>query len=559
MRMLETDRDERLAELLDDLSRRRRRGDPADPDLLTDVDADLRDELRQLWAAHELAAVLAPRDVTPAYTPPRPPAPAPQSFGDFEILDELGRGGMGVVYLARQRSLNRLVALKMILHGGLASESDRARFRAEAGAAARLTHPHIVTVYEVGEHDGRPYFCMEYVPGETLAQRLVRGPLPPREAARIVAQVARAIDAAHKQGVVHRDIKPSNVLLSAKSGGDDSEPLVPLVTDFGLAKHADTQLTTSGAVLGTPSYMAPEQAAGRKDVGPPADVHALGAILYECLTGRPPFQAASPIDTILMVMEQEPVEPRMLNDRVPHELESITLKCLEKSTHRRYASAGELASDLDAFLAGEVISATPSGLGYYLDRIFRETHHATVLENWGELWMWHALVTLLLCLATWWLDITGRGSHTAYLVLWGVGLVLWGAWFWSMRRAGGPVRFVERQVAHAWAAGVCASVGMFILEVLMDQKPLTFSPLLAVAAGMVFVVMAGVLTGVFYVAAAAMFVIAVIMTQIPRYGVLLFGLGTAAGFFFPGLKYYRLKGARARSSSTPDTSTLGMT
>ncbi|MBX7105637.1 MAG: serine/threonine protein kinase [Gemmataceae bacterium] len=532
--MAEPDRDERLAALIDELAVRQKRGESADPDLLPHVEPELREELRQLWAAHELAARLAPRASTLPYLRDLPAAAPPDAFGDFAILDELGRGGMGVVYLARQKSLGRLVALKMILHGGLASDDDRARFRAEAAASARLVHPDIVTVHEVGEYDGRPYFCMEYVPGETLAHRLTLGPLPPREAARLVARMARAIDAAHRQGVVHRDLKPSNVLLT----GDPAEP-TPKVTDFGLAKHSDTKLTTTGAVLGTPSYMAPEQAAGRKDVGPPADVHALGAILYECLTGRPPFQAASPIDTILMVMEQEPVEPRMLNDRVPLELESITLKCLEKSTHRRYASAGELAGDLEAFLAGEPVSATPSGLGYYLDRIFRETHHAAVLENWGVLWMWHALVTLLLCVATWWLDFTGYGTHPGYLALWGVGLVAWGVFFWSLRRAGGPVRFVERQVAHAWAAGVCASVGMFVLEVLMNQKPLTFSPLLAVAAGMVFVVMAGVLTGIFYVAAAAMFAIAVVMTQVPRYGVLLFGLGTAAGFFFPGLKYYR--------------------
>jgi serine/threonine-protein kinase len=562
------DRDERLAVALDELSARRRRGEPSDP-AFADVPADLKDELRQLWAAHQLADALNPRQSTlnSGNRQTADPLPVPDSFGDFEMLHELGRGGMGVVYLARQKSLDRLVALKMILHGPMSSESDRARFRAEAGAAAKLVHPNIVTVHEVGELQGRPYFCMQYVDGETLARRLTRGPILPREAAQLVAAIARGIDHAHRQGIVHRDVKPSNVLLEyeleAISEKGHVEPITgekiagssttsiasylhsfaAKISDFGLAKQADTKLTTSGAIIGTPSYMAPEQAAGRKDVGPSADVYSLGAVLYECLTGRPPFQAANPIDTIMMVLEQEPVAPRLLNAGVPRELEAIALKCLEKSPRRRYTSAAELAQDLEAYLTGELISATPSGFGYYLDRIFRETHHAEVLENWGLLWMWHSLVTLSLCTITQIIYSSGLGSHRVYLLLWGIGLVTWGAIFWSLRRRLGPVRFVERQVAHAWAAGVCASIGMFILEVLMDEPPLKFSPLLAVAAGMMFLVKAGVLTGIFYVAAIVMFATAVLMARFPDYGVLMFGVAIAGCFFFPGLKYYRQRRA----------------
>lgn len=535
----ETDRDRRLAELIDLASSRQRRGEVVDVTLIAEQHPDLAAEFRELWAAHQMADALIRRSATSTGDrQPEPAASPPESYGDFEIIRELGRGGMGVVYLARQKSLDRHVALKMVLHGALASEVDRARFRNEAAAAARLIHPNIVSVHEVGEHDSRPFFCMQYVPGENLAQRLTRGPLPGRDAARLLAGAARGVDHAHSQGVVHRDLKPANVLLAP---GDDGA-LVPLITDFGLAKLLDRStagLTVSGAVMGTPSYMAPEQAGASKDIGPSVDIHALGSILYECLTGRPPFQAATPFDTMLLVLEQEPVPPRLLNPSVDRELETICLKCLEKSPRRRYARAADLAADLEAFLGGETISATPSGLGYYLDRIFRETHHAAVLENWGLLWMWHSLVTFLLCLTTQVLAWTGYGSHAVYLALWTVGLVTWGAIFWSLRRRGGTVRFVERQVAHAWAAGVCASIGMFVIEVLMGQKPLTFSPLLAIAAGMVFLFKAGVLSGIFYVAAALMFATALLMAVFPQVGVLLFGLAVAASFFFPGLKYYR--------------------
>ncbi len=549
--MPNADRDELLAAALDELSARQRRGEPADPALISLPD-DLKDELRQLWAAHQLAAALDPNRSTLAFEhrPIPEPLPMPESFGDFEMLRELGRGGMGVVFLARQKSLDRLVALKMILHGGLSSESDRVRFRAEAGAAAKLVHPNIVTVHEIGEHDGRPYFCMQYVEGETLARRLTRGPLAPRDAAQLIAAIARGVDHAHRQGIVHRDLKPSNVLVDSgqQSVVSDTPNITSSLTtvkisDFGLAKQfgAGSSLTATGAIVGTPSYMAPEQAAGRNNVGPSADIYSLGAVLFECLTGRPPFQAANPIDTIMMVLEQEPVAPRLLNVGVPRELEAIALKCLEKSPHRRYATAANLAHDLESYLTGDPISATPSGLGYYLDRVFRETHHAEVLENWGVLWMWHSLVTLMLCVTTQLIEWSGHGSHKVYLALWGIGLVTWGAIFWSLRRRLGPVRFVERQVAHAWAAGVCSSIGMFVIEVIMGEPPLKFSPLLAVAAATTFLVKAGVLTGIFYVAAGVMFITAVLMALFPHYGVLMFGVAVAGGFFFPGLKYYKQK------------------
>jgi hypothetical protein len=273
----------------------------------------------------------------------------------YEILGELGRGGMGVVYRARQTQLNRLVALKMILTGTHAGETDLARFKAEAEAIARLQHPHIVQIHEIGEHAGLPYFSLDFCPGGNLEKKLAGTPLPAREAAALVEELARAMHAAHQKGVVHRDLKPANVLLA-----DDG---TPKISDFGLAKMlGEAGQTQSGAILGTPSYMAPEQAEGKgKAVGPAADIYALGAILYECLTGRPPFRAATPLDTLVQVVSQEPVPPVQLNAEVPRDLETICLKCLRKEASKRYGDSEELAEDLRRFQTGEVIRARPVG------------------------------------------------------------------------------------------------------------------------------------------------------------------------------------------------------
>ena len=273
----------------------------------------------------------------------------------YEIVRELGRGGMGVVYQARQTKLNRLVALKMILAGGHAGAADLARFHTEAEAIARLRHPNIVQVYEVGEHEGKPYFSLEFCGGGSLEKKLNGTPLPPKEAASLLETLARAMQAAHEQKVIHRDLKPANVLLA--------EDGTPKITDFGLAKKLDEAgQTQSGAIMGTPSYMAPEQAGGKSgDIGRACDVYALGSILYECLTGRPPFKAATALDTILQVVSDEPVPPRRLNAIVPADLETICLKCLEKEPSRRYAGAAALADDLRRFLNGEPIVARPVG------------------------------------------------------------------------------------------------------------------------------------------------------------------------------------------------------
>lgn len=260
---------------------------------------------------------------------------------------------MGVVYLARQEGLNRVVALKMILHGGHAGAEERARFLAEAEAIARARHPGIVQVHGFGTHDGLPWFSLEYCENGSLAARLeAEGPLPPREAAEVVERVARAMQAAHDAGIVHRDLKPANILLAADGS--------PRVTDFGVSKNIGSEgPTRTGAVLGTPSYMSPEQAEGKKEVGPSADVWALGAVLYACLTGRPPFQAATPLDTIMQVVSDDPIPPRKLNSAVPSDLETICLKCLRKQPEGRYSSAAAVADDLKRWLDGRPIAARP--------------------------------------------------------------------------------------------------------------------------------------------------------------------------------------------------------
>jgi WD40 repeat protein len=283
------------------------------------------------------------------------PEAALPAVAGYEVLGELGRGGMGVVYKARHVALNRVVALKMILSGGYASQEERQRFRAEAEAVAQLQHPNIVQVYEVGEYQGHPYFSLEFCPGGSLASRLDGTPWQAREAARLMETLARATQAAHAKGLVHRDLKPANVLLA--------EDGTPKVTDFGLAKRlGEAGQTESGAVMGTPSYMAPEQAGGQsRQVGPAADVYALGAVLYELLTGRPPFRGATSLDTLWLVLNTEPVPVRQLQPKVPRDLETVCLKCLEKNVARRYGSAAALAEDLRRFGAGEPVAARPTG------------------------------------------------------------------------------------------------------------------------------------------------------------------------------------------------------
>ena len=308
-------------------------------------------------------------------SPANPPPDAFPSIPGFEIISELGRGGMGVVYKARQIGLNRLCALKMLLLGEHAGAESRARFLAEAEIIARLKHPNVVQIYSLGDHDGRPYFEMEYVEGGSLARRLDGTPWALEAAARMVAVLARAIGDAHRLGIVHRDLKPANVLLV----DDDT----PKVVDFGLAKSlgADSNLTQSGIFVGTPSYAAPEQVEGLTGmIGPAADIYALGAIFYQMLTGRPPFQAPTVLQTLEQVKTADPVPPSRLQPGLSRDAETICMKCLQKDPQRRYADAAALAEDLDRVLAGRPILARPVGAAERLRKWIRRRPAVAMLS-----------------------------------------------------------------------------------------------------------------------------------------------------------------------------------
>jgi serine/threonine protein kinase len=354
---------------------RREAGEKPTPDEYVGRFPALADPIRTQFEVDEMMG----GSTQPAsdFDDPSPP-PAPPGY---EILQEIGRGGMGVVYKARQIALDRLVALKMIRSGEFAEPGERARFETEARAIARLSHPNVIQIYEVGTVNGRPFLALEYISGNSLADALRGPPFLPRPAATLLSRVARAIQHVHEVGVVHRDLKPANILLSSEAttkiaemtteqlvGGKVEKPvepsshsaaLTPKITDFGLAKQLGSDgVTRTGDFVGTPHFAAPEQVAGR-DVGPAVDVYALGAILYQMLTGRPPFTGATPLETLDQVRFSEPVPPSRLRPKLPHDLETICLTCLHKEPGRRYKTAAALADDLDRFLQGQTIRARP--------------------------------------------------------------------------------------------------------------------------------------------------------------------------------------------------------
>ncbi|MCC6419996.1 MAG: serine/threonine protein kinase, partial [Gemmataceae bacterium] len=485
-------------------------------------------------------------------TPASGEAP-PRRFGDYEVLAEVARGGMGVVYKARQVELNRVVALKMILGGRLASEEDLQRFRTEAEAAAGLQHPNIVQFYEVGVIDGQHFFSMQFIDGCTLAQRLSAGPLPPRHAARYARQIARAVHFAHRRGILHRDLKPSNILIDA----DDE----PHVTDFGLAKRlggSDSGQTRTGSILGTPSYMAPEQAAGKKQVGPTTDVYGLGAVLYDLLTGRPPFRSDTPMDTVMQVLETDPVPPRLLNPKIDTDLETIVLKCLEKDPRRRYPTAEALAEDLQRYLNGDSIHARSSTVLDWLTRALDRSHHDAAFHTWSTMVLLMAAIIFFEHLAVYVLVQTGAprsaimGARLSQFVL--IGLL-----FWKNRGSRLlPTSAPERELWTIWL-GYLAAYGVSLLVVRSlvsegvmrppDPKPqgwddLILYPFSAVLTGLAFFIMGSNYWGRCYAFGLLFFGVAVAVTQHLAAAPLVFGFLWGATLAALGLHLRRL-GIRA--------------
>jgi predicted Ser/Thr protein kinase len=535
-----SDEERTLAELVATLTDRLQRGESVDIHAECRLHPELARDLMSLWGTVVVANAVGGNEASAVRN--NKPAedesgtwrlPLPSILGDYELLEEIGRGGMGVVFRATQLSLDREVAIKMILRDRLASEGERQRFFAEARATAQLQHPGIVPVYDVGEIDGRPYFAMQYLQGRTLLELIATGQLDQREAARHLEKITRAVQFAHASGILHRDIKPSNIFIDLAGEAR--------LTDFGLAKQSDNgeSLTRTGVVLGTPTYMSPEQASGRMgQLGPASDIYSLGSVLYHALTGRPPFTAKSAMDVLLQVLEQDPPNPRLIDPKIDRDLEMIVVRCLQKPPELRYASAKALADDLAAYRKDEPISARSGQFAQIMARWFRETHHAPILENWGLLWMWHSLVLLIACVLT---EVLAwnEAPRSSFALLWTVGLGAWAAVFWAMRRRMGPVTFVERQIAHVWGASMIGIGALFPIEWLMGLEPLKLTPLIAVISAMMFIIKAGILNGAFYVQGACLLASSIPMVLCPNVAHLIYGLVAALCFFVPGLKYYR--------------------
>jgi hypothetical protein len=451
----------------------------------------------------------------------------------YEVLGELGRGGMGVVYKARHLALDRVVALKMIVAGRYAAPAEVDRFRREALALARLQNPHIVQVFEVGEHDGLPYFSLEFCPGGSMARQLHAGLPSPLQAAELVETLATAVHAAHGMGIVHRDLKPANILLA--EGGK------PKITDFGLAKDlaAKGGLTVSGVVLGTPGYMAPEQASGQgRAIGPAVDVYALGAILYECLTGRPPFVAGTVVETILLCLEQVPERPRRFNPSVDRTLEAVCLKCLEKTPEDRYPSAGALAEELAAYRRGEPVLADASASPGLVRLLLRETRHVRVMARWGRVWRWQSWLIFALFLTTNVLLWAGVSVAWPYLALWASGLVALLDPMYRYRFRDGPrLTPIEWQLGQVWGMFLTAALLTGAINHLMGLGVWKLLPLVVLECGMAFGCMAAILGGSFYLLAVVCAVLSVVQVLVPQVGPVVFGTCFAVGLWVQARRF----------------------
>jgi eukaryotic-like serine/threonine-protein kinase len=482
-------------------------------------------------------------DVPPRLLGPSPGLP--RLFGEYELLEEIARGGMGVVYKARQVALNRIVALKMILSGSLAGQEERHRFQTEARAAAMLQHPHIVAIHDVGEHEGQAFFVMEFVAGKNLTQRLAQDALPGPLAAHYMEKVARGVHFAHQRGILHRDLKPPNILL------DELDQ--PKISDFGLAKVFGPQAggpahvsehTRTGTVMGTPSYMAPEQADGRTgELGPSCDVYGIGAVLYELLTGRPPFKAESSLETLLQVLHQDPAPPRLLNPNVDADIEAICLKCLEKDPALRYRTAEAVADDLHRYLQGEPVSAGSVNLIDRVSRTLASSKHDKEFRAWGYglvlfafiIFGAHAITTLLL-----------EAGVTPWVSFWApraVQFALLGTVFLRFRRHQFlPTNSAERLLWAVWSGYLAGFLftGWVTHELGLEHQECY--GITAILTGMAFFVMGAHVWGWCYVIGLLFMVIAPLLVKLPNPNMAPLWFGTLWGIALLtiGYRYYRM-------------------
>jgi hypothetical protein len=454
------------------------------------------------------------------------------------LLGEVGRGGMGVVYKAMDTSLDRVVAVKMVLSGNLSEPDELARFRTEATAAARLQHPHIVKVHRVGVHDGRHFYVMDFIDGPSLAHSLHDGPLPGKAAARHLVTVARAIQHAHDHGVLHRDLKPGNILLDA-----DGQPHV---TDFGLAKQmaSDSGHTRTGALLGTPSYMAPEQASGSKELTPATDVYGLGALLYELITARPPFRGETAYDTVMQVLHNDPAPPRLLNPRIDRDLETICLKCLAKAPRDRYASAEGLARDLERYLAGESIEARSLNMLDYVGRALERSQLDVEFRQYGDAVLWFAGIVGSLHLVKHF-AIAGRVPVGLIVGLHAVQFALMLLVLWRYRPKGlMPTSAAERQLWSLWVGYVltCFLVSTQMRAMFGDERMYDniLYPVYCAITGLAFFVLGATYWGMLYVVAACFFGLSGLLLLDLRWGVLAYGGMWTVALLAVGLRLRKL-------------------
>lgn len=460
----------------------------------------------------------------------------------YVVLGELGRGGMGVVYRVRQTSLDRVVALKMILVGKNAGDEVIGRFKSEAESIARLQHPNVVQIYDVGEHDGNPWFTMEFVEGGDLGSKLRGTPMPQRGAAQLAWTLAGALEAMHAKNIVHRDLKPANILIAADG--------MPKVMDFGLAKQTDrtSDLTNTGAIVGTPSYMAPEQAASHKSLGPATDVYALGAVLYEALTGRPPFRAATPLDTLMQVIHNDPVPVRLLNPKIDRDLETICMQCLEKEPTRRYPHARALAEDLRRYLSGETISASNRSLMDRLSRSFERGQFDPKHQAWARvLFCWAAIVFGVE--ATLYFVIASKLAETWVNVTQATQPVLMAATLLCFIRPSRlrPENSSERYLWSLWLGHcvACILVALVSKSLLGLEKMYEFFlyPYWSLVSGLAFIVMGGSHWSWAYAFGSAFFAAALALPYAPAAGPWVFGGLWALCLVAFGVRLQRLAGA----------------